>query len=41
MVESAYNFAGAGILALVLVISLLARQPAHAPVTLRMRNKKR
>jgi hypothetical protein len=40
MIESAFNHAGAGILALVLVISLLARQPVHAPVTVRIRNKK-
>jgi hypothetical protein len=41
MIESAYILAGAGILALVLVTGLLARQPAHAPVAVRIRNKKR
>jgi len=33
--------AGAGVLALVLVAGLLVRRPAHAPVTVRVRNKKR
>jgi hypothetical protein len=41
IIESAYIVAGAGILALVLVISLLARQSAYAPVTVRMGIKKR
>jgi len=41
MIESAYILAGAGILALVLAAGVLARRPAHAPVTVRLRNKKR
>jgi hypothetical protein len=41
MIEAASILVGAGILALLLVADVLARRPAHAPVTVRMRNKKR
>ena len=39
MIESVIILAGAGVLALVLVVGLLARRPAHVPVTVRIRSK--
>jgi hypothetical protein len=40
MIEFGYLIVGAGILAMALVAGLLARRPAHTPVTILKRNKK-
>jgi uncharacterized protein (DUF362 family) len=40
MIESGIILASAGVLALVLVAYMLARQPARVPVSVRIRNRK-